>query len=248
MKRSIILVAAAAATLGTAPAASGAVKLADGQTRLTIAKSTAGALSHLGVAVSPTGPARAAGRHVRFPITGGKIDPATAAGKIKHRGGLRLKAGKTKVVLDNYTVNVGRKITLSARLGKSRVTILNLTGTPKVTRDGFGTNVSGLTAKLNRTAARALNGAFGVTAFKNGLTLGKVKAQAVLSQTQLLAEGATAPAHRPGTLQALASLGISPNVIGPATLAGTTAPFPIMGGKAELDLSAETVRHSGGIR
>ena len=36
-------------------------------------------------------------------------------------------------------------------------------------------------------------------------------------------------------------------MIGPATLAGTTATFPITGGKAALDLSAATVRHSGGI-
>ena len=36
-------------------------------------------------------------------------------------------------------------------------------------------------------------------------------------------------------------------MIGPATLAGTTASFPITGGRAALDLSAAIVRHSGGI-
>jgi hypothetical protein len=247
MKRSITLLAAGAAVLATAPAASAAVALDDGQTRLTLNKGTAAALSDLGVSVKPTGPARATGRHVRFPLRGGSIDPPTAAGKIKHRGGLRLKAGRTKVVLDNYTVNVGRRITLSARLGDGRVTILKLTGTPKVTRDGFGTNVGGLTAKLNKAAAKALNGAFGVTAFKKGLPLGKVKVQAVPSQTQLLAEGATSLAIDPGTLQALVALGVTPGVIGPASLSGATASFPITGGKAALDLSAATVTHSGGI-
>jgi hypothetical protein len=247
VKRCITLVAATAAALAAAPAAHGAVELSDGQTRLTLAKGTAAALADLGVKVTPTGPAEAAGRHVRFPITGGSIDPATAAGTIDHRGGLRLKAGKVKVKLDNYRVKVGGKITLSARLGGDRVTILNLTGTPKVTRDGFGTNVSGLTARLNRTAARALNRAFGVSAFKKGLALGKVRVVAVPAETELLAEGATSLALDPAALQAIIGLGITPNVVGPATLSGTTAVFPITGGSAALDLSAATVTHSGGI-
>jgi hypothetical protein len=247
MKRSITLLAAGAAMLATAPAASAAVSLDDGQTRLTLNKGTAAALTHLGVKVSPTGPARAAGRHVRFPVTGGSIDPATAAGTINHRGGLRLKAGNVKVKLDNYRVKVGSKITLSARLGGERVTILKLTGAPKVTRDGFGTKVSGLTAKLNKTAARALNGAFGVTAFKKGLPLGKVRTSLVPADTELLAEGATALALAPAALQAIIAQGITPGVIGPATLSGTTASFPITGGIAALDLSAAEVAHSGGI-
>ena len=116
MKRSITLLAATAAVLATAPAASAAVSLSDGQTRLTLAKGTAAALDDLGVKVKPTGPARAAGRHVRFPITGGSIDPATAAGTIDHRGGLRLKAGKVKVKLDNYRVKVGAKILCTSQV------------------------------------------------------------------------------------------------------------------------------------
>jgi hypothetical protein len=247
VKRSITLLAATAAALATAPSASAAVELSDGQTRLTIAKGTANALADLGVKVTPTGRARASGRHVRFPVTGGSIDPASAAGTIDHRGGLRLKAGKVKVKLDNYRVHVGAKITLSARLGGDRVKILNLTGTPAVTRDGFATNVSGLTAKLNRTAARALNRAFGVSAFSKGLVLGKVRVATVPAETELLAQGATSLALDAGALAALVANGIAPGVIGPATLSGVSASFPITGGKAVLDLTAATVTHSGGI-
>ena len=57
--------------------------------------------------VKPTGPARPRAATSGSPITGGSIDPATAAGTIDHRGGLRLKAGKVKVKLDNYRVKVG---------------------------------------------------------------------------------------------------------------------------------------------
>ena len=246
MKRLIPLVALGL-LLVVAPAANAAVDLSGGQTRLTLAKGTVKALTSLGVKVSTTGPATAQGRHVKFPITGGAIDPATAAGTIRHKGGIRLAAGGTRVVLKNFDVKVGGRITLSAKVGKGRVKILNLVGRPKVSRAGFGTNVRGLTAELNRTAARTLNTVFGVKAFEAGLPLGKVVVKATPSQTELAATGQTALALDAGTLGALASLGVTPGVIGPATLSGTTASFPITGGKTELDFSAGSITHSGGI-
>jgi hypothetical protein len=243
----LIPAVAAGALLAAAPGAQAAVDLSGGTTRLTLDRGTAKALGSLGVKVAPTGAARAQGRHVRFPISGGSIDPASAAGRIAHRGGLRLSAGGKRLVLKNYVVRVGRRITLSAQVGGSRVTILNLTGKPRVSRSGFGTNVGGLTAKLNRAAARALNATFGVTAFKRGIPLGKVRVQAEPSETELLAQGDTALAIDPAALQAIVGLGITPGVIAPATLDGTTARFPITGGVAALDLSAATVTHSGGL-
>jgi hypothetical protein len=236
VKRLIPLVAVGL-MLAVAPAAQAAVDLSGGQTRLTLNKGTAKALSSLGVRVSTTGNAKARGRHVQFPINGGAIDPATAAGRIRHSGGLRFAAGGTRVTLKNYVVKVGGRITLSAKVGKGRVKILNLTGTPRVSRSGFGTNVRGLTAKLNRTAATTLNTVFGVKAFTAGLPLGKVVVKAQPSQTDA------------ATVGTLGSLGVTPGVVGPATLdaATLTASFPITGGKANLDLSAASITHSGGI-
>jgi hypothetical protein len=116
-----------------------------------------------------------------------------------------------------------------------------------VARDGFNTDVRNLRARLTQNAARALNGAFGVTAFKRGLTLGRVTVRSETNETELAATGATALAVDAGALQALTSLGIAPGVIGPATLEGTTASFPITGGESELDLDPALVRHSGGL-
>jgi hypothetical protein len=246
VKRLIGLVAAAGLLAG-APAASAAVKLDGGSTALTLDKGTARALAGLGVKVSPTGAARLRGRRATFPITGGAIDPATAAGTIRHRGGLRLKAGGTAVVLKDYRVTVGRQINLSAKVGGARLHILKLRGTPKVSRAGFDTRVRGLTARLTGKAAHALNRAFGVHAFRRGLPLGRVAVNAKPAQTELLATGATALAIDPGALSALASQGITPGIVGPATLSGTTASFPVAGGKVNLDLSAGVVRHAGGI-
>jgi hypothetical protein len=238
---------AAAGLLAAAPGASAAVKLDGGTTALTLRPSTVKTLGSLGVAVSPTGRAKLRDRAATFPITGGSIDPASGAGTIRHAGGLRLRAGGTSVVLKDYRVTVGRQINLSAKAGKGRLHLLRLAGTPRVTRAGFDTRVRGLTARLTAKAASTLNRAFGVHAFRKGIPLGRVAVRAKPAQTELAATGATGLALDPGALRALSSQGIAPGVIGPATLSGATASFPITGGRANLDLSGGIVRHAGGL-
>jgi hypothetical protein len=111
-----------AAALAAAPAASADVGLTGGNTTLKLDRGTARALDGLGVSVAPVSGARAAGGGIRFPISGGSIDPATAEGTIRHRGGLRLRAGHTRVVLSQPRVAITeRAVRLSARVGKSRV-------------------------------------------------------------------------------------------------------------------------------
>ena len=82
--------------------------LSGGTTRLTLDSGTAAALGSLGVKVAPTGPATAQGRHVRFPISGGAIDPAQ-----RGRHGSRIAAAcgcrraASAITLKNYVVRVG---------------------------------------------------------------------------------------------------------------------------------------------
>ena len=246
MKRTLTAAATTVAALALAPAASADVDLTGGATTLKLSRGAAAALDGLGVSVAPTGRARAGSAGVRFPITGGRIDPATAAGTIRHAGGLRFSAGGKRLTLRSPRVAVGRRIMLSARVGGQRVHLLRLTGA-RVSRAGFNTNVSGLRARLTQKAATALNATFGVTAFKKGLLLGTAKVRSQTDEADIRAESATSLEIDAGALAALTSLGIAPGVIAPATLAGTTAAFPITGGQVKLDLSAGTIRHSGGI-
>ena len=82
MKRSITLLAAGVALLTAAPTASADVKLSGRPDPADPREGhREGAESDSASRSRPTGRARAAGRHVRFPITGGWIDPATAAGR-----------------------------------------------------------------------------------------------------------------------------------------------------------------------
>ncbi len=69
----------AGALLVVAPAASADVRLSGGATSIKLDRGTAHALASLGVAVAPIDPARARRARVVFPVTGGRIDPASAA-------------------------------------------------------------------------------------------------------------------------------------------------------------------------
>ena len=69
------------------------------------------------MSVTPIAPAKAGSKGVSFPITGGTIDPATAAGTITHSGGLQLRAGATRVRLTSFTIGVDRTPT---HLGQGR--------------------------------------------------------------------------------------------------------------------------------
>ena len=80
MTRSLGVLTAALFLVVAAPAQAAKVDLAGGKTTLKLDRGTAAALTAAGVSVSGSGV---------FPITGGRIDPATGAGRIDHRGGLR---------------------------------------------------------------------------------------------------------------------------------------------------------------
>jgi hypothetical protein len=231
-----------------APAGAATVKLAGGSTTLKLDAGTAGALKGLGVSVTPIAPAKAGSKGVSFPITGGSIDPATAAGTITHSGGLQLRAGATRVRLTSFTIGVDKTPTISVKAGKARLHAFTLSlAKAKVTRAGLGTSVSGVAVKLSAKGAAALNQAFGVRAFTRGLRIGTATVKAAPRQIAFTG-GATSLALDPGAARALAALGISAAPAAPATANtdGSLA-FPITGGKVDAKSLAGSITHSGGL-
>lgn len=231
-----------------APAGAATVKLSGGSTTLKLDPATAKALTGLGVSVTPIAPAKAGAKGVSFPITGGTINPATAAGSITHSGGLQLRAGATKVRLTSFTIGVDRTPTISVKAGKARLHAFSLAlGGAKISRAGLATNVSGVTVKLSAKGAAALNAAFGVKAFKRGLRVGTATVKTTPAQVAF-SGGATSLALDPGTAQALTSLGIAAAPAAPATANpdGSLA-FPITGGKVNAKTLAGSITHSGGL-
>ena len=137
------------------PAGAATVEVDGGATTLKLASGTARALDGLGVAVSPLSPAKAGRSGVSFPVSGGAVDPATGAGTIEHRGGLRLRAGSTKVDLRNFVINAGSTNTIGVRVGNARLHAFRIgLGDAKVVRRGIQTIVSGVKVTCPRGARR----------------------------------------------------------------------------------------------
>lgn len=225
------------------------VDLTGGSTTLRLAPSTARALDGLGVSVAPTGRASAGASGVRFPITRGALDPETARGTIRHTGGLRLRARHVRVTLSDFTVVVGRRSTMSARVnGGGRLAALTPVVTrARIARDGLTTTVSNVQIRLSARGARALNAAFGVRAFTSRLVLGTATIRAQSEQVAF-SGGQTDLALDAAAGAALTSLGVTPGLVGDARAnADGTFGFPITGGKVVAETLAGAVRHSGGI-
>jgi hypothetical protein len=222
--------------------------IAGGNTALTLNKGVAKVLKQNKVRVAPVRPARVNGGAVRFPVTGGTLDPATAAGTVRHSGGLRFQVRKRKLVVRDFVVRTGKGNVLTAQVGKARVPLLSLDlGRARVNRPGLGITVRNVGVSLTGAAAAALNRTFDVRLFKRGLRLGSVVVTTRPSAVSLAAAGATELKVDPGTLGALGALEVAPAAIGPASLTGDTFSFPITGGVANASTFAGEIGHSGGI-
>ena len=172
----MLLLVLCALLVAAAPAAAksktGSLKLSRGATTLTLDKGAADALASLGIAAAPLAPATADGADLRFPLTTGRVDAKSLAGRIRHVGGLSLTRGETRVELRNFVIDTRRAV-LTARAGDSRIAILDLDlSDVEVAKRGRRLSVSGVQARLTEGAAAALNGAFATDAFKGGLLIG----------------------------------------------------------------------------
>ncbi len=248
LARALVGLAATAAV--AAPAAAAPVGVDGGVTILHLDRGTAAALDGLGVSVAPVGPATASGTRVSFPVTGGAIDPATAAGRVTHSGGLAFSAGGTTVRVTDFVVRTDRsKPVLTAAVGSARVPLLALDlDDAKVLRrgpGGVGTWVVRVGTSLTPAAAGALNAAFG-SHLAAGTPIGRVDLRVQPSQVEL-SGGATTLALDPGTAAALTGLGVTPSVIAPGTAGDAGLAFPVTGGRLAAGTFAGTIAHSGGI-
>jgi hypothetical protein len=167
------LVAGALVAPGAAAAPMQKVAITGGSTTLRLAPGTAKALDDLGVTVGIVRPARPAKAGPAFPIIGGRVDATTLAGRVRHNGGLTLSAGGTTVRATRYTIRIKKRSDITAKVGPARVRLLSLDlSKAKITKHGRRVKVARVKAFLTRPAAKALNAAFGVTAFKAGLRVG----------------------------------------------------------------------------
>ncbi|MGD9985462.1 HtaA domain-containing protein [Pseudonocardia sp.] len=150
------------------------VKVKGGSTSLTVDKATAAVLAENKVTVRAVYGAGGKAPTFRFPITGGSVDPRTAAGTITHSGGLKIAAGMKSVVVKDFTIDT-RSGVLTARVAgtSTRIPLLKLdTSSAAISGSKGWLVVTGVRATLTSQAAAALNTTFGVSLFEAGLPIG----------------------------------------------------------------------------
>ena len=155
------------------------LKFKGGETTLALDPAVASLLDNAGIQPSPVAPATAnTDGSLGFPITGGRVNAKTLAGKIKHDGGIRLAANAVQVELTKFTIDT-RAAELTALVGGNRVAILSLDlGGAKVKLRGGKLRIKNVAAKLTADAAAALNSAFSTTAFAEGALIGNATVNA----------------------------------------------------------------------
>lgn len=160
-----------------------------GNTTVVLSPVLLNALSSLHVTPSRQFPGELNGATAQFPIPTGQIDLASARGEIVHSGGLNLKAGNTTVTLSDFVIDttgtapvltglVAANGDVVARLPLFAIT---LTQAPVIKNYGVAgqVTISGAALSLTAAAATALNQAFNVTAFSQGIPIGTASVNAL---------------------------------------------------------------------
>jgi len=154
------------------------VNLLGGETKVFLSQGFVSALGSLGVTPAAVVPGRLYKGVASFPITTGVADLVNTKVEIGHRGGLSLTAGKTKVDLLNFNIQVldstpvitGIVTVNGAIVG--RVPLFNL-AIGNVYQPNKGTlSIQNVTLTLTDAAASALNSVFSVSAFAGGFNIG----------------------------------------------------------------------------
>lgn len=166
--------ASAGSPTRTTPAPSAVLNLRGGLTVLDLDRGTAGVLRANGLSVKAIAGASGFPPLFAFPITGGRIDTKTAAGTIKHRGGLRFTAGEVSLGVEDFIIDTDAGV-LTARVSgtRTRIPLLTLdTSDADISGVGRLLVVSNVRAALTGEAAAALNATFEVELFTAGLPIG----------------------------------------------------------------------------
>ena len=113
-----------------------------------------------------------------WPVSGGQIAVASAAGTIDHTGGVRLSHAGTSVQVTSFIIDTSTK-QVTALIGGQRLPIFAVDTSSEKRQTGVGGTIveGGLKFTLIEGAATALNCALGVSAFKAGQVFGSPRSR-----------------------------------------------------------------------
>lgn len=195
----LLAIAALSAALVAAPAQAKAVKLTGENTALTLNDAAVGALSVNGITGAPIAPGTAAGATFTFPIVGGRVNPNTLYGFVRHSGGIKFTKGSKRAIIRKFVIvnrrggtyldglalvrkrvfrpGLGRRVAFVQVYRPAR--LLKLSNV--VRADEGGKVIVTADAALTPAAAKYLNTRLGVDAFSGGLAIGSAKVTATVA-------------------------------------------------------------------
>ena len=165
---------------GPAAAASQTVSLHSTSTdkaALTLSAAAKRQLKRDRVSLKTTRPATRRGASAYFPQKSGKWNFTNTSGTVSYSGVSRLTRGKRSIKLTNLSFQrtvKGKKstATVTAKLGKRKITVFTLTGKVKVKVKGTQETISGFSATVSKNAAKLINAALKHKVFKAKQHLG----------------------------------------------------------------------------
>jgi hypothetical protein len=219
-----------------------------GTTTISLDKGFSKLLKKNGVKVVGMKPGLAKGKRIVIPVSGGKVDPTTAAGTIYHAGGFKLTAHGRAVSFKKLIVKTTQKhAPLAAKVSGGQLKLAK-TSSLKTARSGFGFVVTASKLKLSEKVASRLDKRLKLKdVFSGGQLLGTAVTSTQPLTTAVLPAGAVSFAPDAQTFGKLERLFVATNPIAPAEHAGAGFTFPIAGGSIAPDGTSGLVQSSGSL-
>lgn len=216
-----------------------------GTTRLVLDPSFLGMLHRAGAELSAVAPARLSRGTVSLPVTGGKLDPTTSNGSLRHEGALVIRSAGGRIPIKDLQLKTSaRRSPFSAKVGGSQLK-LGVAGTTAVARRGFGVEVEVGSLALSTTLAIRLAKKLRLRgAIKAGEPFARSVSEASPQTVTLLSKGVATLTLDPGFEAKLSSLFVAVNPIFPAEHPGAFT-LPVFGGRLSPAGSEGTVETQG---
>jgi hypothetical protein len=215
---------------------------------MTLDKGFVALLKSNGVRLSAQSPATLSGRVIRFPVSGGKVDPTSGEGTVEHEGALVLRAGPRRIPIRFLQLKTTRRhAPFAAKVGGGQLKLASATGVA-FSRRGFAAKVKVSGLRLSQQVATRLEKKLRLRgAIPAAQPIGSAVTVADPATIFLQGRGAVALSLDPAIVDKLKSLFVAINPIFPAEHVGTPFSFPILGGTIAPDAGSGTVEADGSV-
>jgi hypothetical protein len=222
------------------PAGSGATELVLNPRFVTL-------LQRNGVKLGAARGASLARHRIAWPVSGGKVDPASSRGTVLHEGTVTVERGRHRFRIEDLMVKTTRpRSPLAAKVGGGQIKLFTARKLT-VSRSGFGVAIRSVDLLMTAKLAVRLNHKLGLDrVFETGIPVGSALTRVDPALAGISRTGRLSLELDPALVAKLAQLHVAVNPIHPAEHPGAFT-FPIFGGQLSPQLSAGVMQDEGSL-